>query len=104
MSFAKTQLFSQEHQLIAFYARALCHPARIIIIKELFHQQEMNVSELTKILPLSRSSVSQHLQILRNYDFVSYIEDYPIIFYRLKKKNVRKALTAIHSFDYDFSS
>jgi len=89
--------------MISFYARALCHPARIIIIKELHHQQEMNVSELTRKLPLSRSSVSQHLEILRNYDFVSYIEDYPIIFYRLKKQNVRKAITAIHSFDHDFS-
>jgi ArsR family transcriptional regulator len=51
--------------------RALAHPVRIQILKEL--QKEIKcVSDLEKALTLKQSTVSQHLSILRKLNLIDY--------------------------------
>jgi ArsR family transcriptional regulator len=51
-------------ELAAIY-RALGHPARLAIIKQLATQEEACCGEIVNLLPLAQSTVSQHLQVLK---------------------------------------
>ncbi|HDX9707897.1 TPA: winged helix-turn-helix transcriptional regulator [Bacillus thuringiensis] len=45
--------------------KVMAHPARLKIVKELMHHKTCNVTQLTEILKLPQSTVSQHLSKLR---------------------------------------
>ncbi|WP_448520374.1 ArsR/SmtB family transcription factor [Rhodoflexus sp.] len=62
---AKTQEFSADLQLIAQYARLLSHPARVAIIRLLAEKKQCISGDIAQELPLGRSTVSQHLQELK---------------------------------------
>ncbi|MGA1465717.1 MAG: ArsR/SmtB family transcription factor, partial [Balneolaceae bacterium] len=46
-------------------AKALAHPARIAILQTLARQNSCFCGDLTNILPLAQSTVSQHLKALK---------------------------------------
>lgn len=56
---------SKEIDSVAELARALGHPARVRILRELLQQGECIGGELADSLPLAASTVSQHLKILK---------------------------------------
>ncbi len=62
---AKTEHFSTDLQTIAQYARLLSHPARVAIIYLLAEKKQCISGDIAEELPLSRSTVSQHLQELK---------------------------------------
>ncbi len=51
---------------MAALAKALAHPARIAILKELAKRQSCVCGEIVEVLPLAQSTVSQHLKELLN--------------------------------------
>jgi DNA-binding transcriptional ArsR family regulator len=67
---AKTEQFSADLQLIAQYARLLSHPARIAIIRLLADKKQCISGDIAGELPLSRSTVSQHLQELKQVGLI----------------------------------
>ena len=71
MAFPKKEHFSPEDQLISNYARALCHPARVNILKQLQTRGGMYVHEIEHSIPLSKGAVSDHLRMLREIQFVN---------------------------------
>lgn len=60
----KKESFDQEDQDLANLAKALAHPARIAILKELARRQSCICGEIVEVLPLAQSTVSQHLKAL----------------------------------------
>lgn len=62
----KSSQFEIEQQELAEYSRVLSHPARIAIIQLLAQKKEIKTGDISEFLPLSRSTVSQHLKELRN--------------------------------------
>jgi DNA-binding transcriptional ArsR family regulator len=60
----KKDVFEQEDQDLATLAKALAHPARIAILKELARHQSCICGEIVEVLPLAQSTVSQHLKEL----------------------------------------
>lgn len=66
MAFAKTEDFSVKDNKIAAYAKALSHPARVAIIKLLLNRQACVCGDIVDELPLSQSTVSQHLKELKS--------------------------------------
>ncbi len=60
----KKESFDQEDQDLANLAKALAHPARIAILKELARHQSCICGEIVEVLPLAQSTVSQHLKAL----------------------------------------
>lgn len=52
-------------ELAAIY-RALGHPARLAILKRLAARDEACCGEIVDALPLAQSTVSQHLQVLKD--------------------------------------
>lgn len=65
--YAKTSEFDLSQQELAQIAKVLCHPARLAIIQLLAQRQECIVGDIAQEFPfLSRTTVSQHLQELKN--------------------------------------
>lgn len=60
----KKEVFEQEDQDLANLAKALAHPARIAILKELARHPSCICGEIVEVLPLAQSTVSQHLKEL----------------------------------------
>ena len=50
---------------LAAVFRALGHPARLAIVKQLAARKEACCGEIVSHLPLAQSTVSQHLQVLK---------------------------------------
>lgn len=68
--YAKTTEFEEPQQQLAKYAKLLSHPARIAIIQLLAQKQTCISGDIANELPLSRTTVSQHLQELKNADLI----------------------------------
>ena len=66
MAVHKKEEFGQQEQELAALAKALAHPARIAILKELAKRQTCVCGEIVEVLPLAQSTVSQHLKELLN--------------------------------------
>ncbi|MFL5754208.1 MAG: ArsR/SmtB family transcription factor [Bacteroidia bacterium] len=65
MGSAKTEEFTVRQNKIARYAKALGHPARIAILELLVKKQACICGDIVEELPLSQSTVSQHLKELK---------------------------------------
>lgn len=66
MANKKQEIFSSSDQDIALISKALSHPARVQIIKILTEKVVCVCGEIVELLPLSQSTVSQHLKELKN--------------------------------------
>jgi predicted transcriptional regulator len=58
--------YSNKEAQIAGYAKALAHPARVAIIQLLLKKQACICGAIVEELPLSQSTVSQHLKELKS--------------------------------------
>lgn len=65
MGLTKTTGFSKAEIETAELAKALAHPARIAIIKHLINAKSCICGDIVDELPLSQSTVSQHLKELK---------------------------------------
>jgi DNA-binding transcriptional ArsR family regulator len=65
MGATKSEEFTLKDNRIANYAKALAHPARIAILKLLIQKQACICGDIVEELPLSQSTVSQHLKELK---------------------------------------
>ena len=65
MGTTKTEEFSVKDNKVAKYAKAFAHPARVAILKMLIKKQACICGDIVDELPLSQSTVSQHLKELK---------------------------------------
>ena len=65
MGATKSYEFSVKENRLAKYAKALAHPARVAILNFLVKQQSCMCGDIVEVLPLSQSTVSQHLKELK---------------------------------------
>jgi ArsR family transcriptional regulator, arsenate/arsenite/antimonite-responsive transcriptional repressor len=65
MGASKIINYSEEELLIAKFAKALSHPARVAIIKLLLEKQSCVCGDIVEDLPIAQSTVSQHLKELK---------------------------------------
>lgn len=65
MGASKSEEFSVRDNRIAAVAKALSHPARVAILKLLIKKQACVCGDIVDELPLSQSTVSQHLKELK---------------------------------------
>lgn len=66
MGLTKVEEFTVKENKIALYAKALAHPARVAIVLMLLKKQSCICGDIVDELPLSQSTVSQHLKELKN--------------------------------------
>lgn len=65
MGVTKTDAFTKTDLVLARYAKALAHPARVAILRILLERQSCICGDIVEELPLSQSIVSQHLKELK---------------------------------------
>lgn len=65
MGISKSEEFTIKENKIAKYAKALAHPARVAILQLLIKKQACVCGDIVEDLPLSQSTVSQHLKELK---------------------------------------
>ncbi len=65
MGVTKSEEFTVKDNRIANYAKALGHPARVAILQLLIKKQACICGDIVGELPLSQSTVSQHLKELK---------------------------------------
>jgi DNA-binding transcriptional ArsR family regulator len=83
--------YSLEEQKLASYAKALGHPVRIQILKILSEQACCFNGDLTEIIPLAQSTISQHLKSLKDVGLIQGEIMAPKIRYCLNKANWEEA-------------
>ena len=66
----KKQVFSADQNRLSDLARALGHPARIAILEFLARSNSCMCGDIVEELPLSQSTVSQHLRELKNVGLI----------------------------------
>ncbi|MEA4937127.1 hypothetical protein SDC9_80226 [bioreactor metagenome] len=62
----KPEVFDTELQTLASFAKVISHPARLAILKYLAETKTCISGDISDSLPLSRTTVSQHLKELRD--------------------------------------
>jgi ArsR family transcriptional regulator len=65
MTYSKTEHFTEDLQRLASIAKVLSHPARLAILQYLAETKCCISGDITDEIPLSRTTVSQHLQELK---------------------------------------
>ena len=90
MATAKTEEFSKIEIEIAEIAKALSHPARIKILKILNDLDSCMVGSIVDLLPLSQSTVSQHLKELKRVGLIKGEIEGPKICYCINPKVMKK--------------
>ncbi|MBK9981103.1 MAG: helix-turn-helix transcriptional regulator [Saprospiraceae bacterium] len=91
MAFSKHHLYQPTDQIIAGYAHAFGHAARVIIIKQLVVMGPSTVQSMAVYHPIHKESLSDHIKILRHYDLVEWRESYPYTIYSAHLENIKKA-------------
>lgn len=66
MGKSKTELFSDHHNKLANWAKAIAHPARIAILEHLMNKGSCVCGDMVEELPLSQATVSQHLKAMKD--------------------------------------
>jgi DNA-binding transcriptional ArsR family regulator len=102
MGLTKTEGFTKGQIDIAAIAKALAHPARIAILQFLAKQKSCVCGEIVDELPLSQSTVSQHLKELKSVGLVKGNIEGPSICYCIDEKNWGKVKKALGDLFEDF--
>lgn len=83
----KKEILTEEHKRAARIAKALGHPVRMYIIELLSKQACCYSGDLSEILPIAKSTLSQHLKELKEAGLIQGEIELPKIKYCLNKKN-----------------
>jgi len=86
----KLELFDEKQQEIASLAKALSHPARIAILQFLASTPTCISGDISDYLPLSRTTVSQHLKELKSIGLIQGDVEGLKIKYCLNKEGIEK--------------
>ncbi len=91
METTKTKDYSVQELSIAKYAKALSHPARVAILNVLLKRQSCICGAIVDELPLSQSTVSQHLKELKAAGLIKGDIDGVSVCYCIDEKEWTKA-------------
>jgi ArsR family transcriptional regulator len=80
---SKEKVYSKKQEKLARYSKALSHPARIFILEFIASSKSMSCysGEMAKVLPIARSTLSQHLTELKLSGLIYGEADPPYIKY-----------------------
>lgn len=91
MAQQQTENYSQDEILIAKFSKALGHPARVSILKFLSNLDSCYFGNICDELSIAKSTVSQHLDELKNAGLIQGTIVPPKVYYCINKENWKKA-------------
>ena len=104
MGITKTEEFTVKDNKIAKYAKALAHPARVAILHLLIKKQNCICGDIVDELPLSQSTVSQHLKELKEAGLIKGDIEGAKVCYCIDEKEWENAKTYLAVFFESYSN
>jgi DNA-binding transcriptional ArsR family regulator len=98
MGASKTEAYTNKELTLAKYAKALSHPARVAILNVLLKKQACICGDIVEELPLSQSTVSQHLKELKEAGLIKGDIDGVSVCYCIDEKEWKKASNLLNGF------
>lgn len=95
MGATKTAVFTDQQNQLADYAKAFAHPARVAILQFLTQRNACVCGDIVDELPLSQSTVSQHLKELKRIGVVQGVIEGPSVCYCIDPTAWHQMKTAI---------
>jgi len=83
----KIEVFTEKQKQTARFAKALGHPVRIYVLELLSKQACCYSGDLSEILPIAKSTLSQHLKELKSAGLIQGEIETPKVKYCLNQKN-----------------
>lgn len=97
MGLSKTEEFTKTQNELANLAKALGHPARIAILQFLAERKTCVCGDIVDELPLSQSTVSQHLKELKKVGLIKGEIEGPSVCYCIDVKAWEKASKLVNA-------
>ena len=98
MGLTKHEEFTRTQNDLAIITKALGHPARIAILQFLIKTKSCFCGDIVDELPLSQSTVSQHLAELKKAGLIKGSIDGPSVCYCIDEKAWKKASKELKDF------
>lgn len=92
----KASLLDADKEL-ATLCKALGHEARIMILRVLIERNSCVCGEIVDELPISQSTVSQHLKVLKDCDIIQGEVQGPAICYCINPKTIKRLRVLVAS-------
>ncbi len=96
MAASKAELFNEQDIMLADVAKAMSHPARIKILQILTEMNTCMCGDIVNRLPLSQSTVSQHLKELKRVGLIQGEIEGPKMCYCLNIKKIQNIMNAFN--------
>ena len=87
MPITKTDYFTKEQEQTARFAKALGHPIRVAILQLLNSQSCCYHGDMAEELPIAKSTLSQHLNELKDAGLIQGTITPPTVKYCINKEN-----------------
>lgn len=98
---SKADKFNKQQKELAAFAKVFSHPARIAIIQLLAEKKEIKTGNISDDLPIARTTVSQHLKILKDAGIIQGTIDGLKIHYCLDMKKLNDIREKQNAFLYN---
>jgi len=92
------EVMTPDQKQAARYAKALGHPIRIYILELLSKQSCCYSGDLSEVLPIAKSTLSQHLKELKKAGLIQGETEPPKIKYCLNRQNFEEAKKLFSNF------
>lgn len=94
----KETIITTDQQKIARYAKAMGHPIRMYVLELLSKQTCCYSGDLSEVLPIAKSTLSQHLKELKNAGLIQGEIEPPKVKYCLNPENWKEAKELFQKF------
>lgn len=98
MAQRKISDYKEDEITLARFAKALGHPARIAIMKQLALMADCCFTDIHQELPIAQSTVSQHLSELKDSGLIQGSIEPPKVMYCIHYDNWKKAQELFYNF------
>lgn len=105
MGLVKTEIFTDEQNEIALFAKAFAHPARVAILQYLFKTNTCVCGDIVNEIGLAQPTISQHLKELKHLGLIKGNVEGTSVCYCINKENWTKMKQIILNFlDQDITN
>lgn len=98
MGITKSEIFTDQQNQVATFAKAFGHPARVAILQHLFKINACICGDLVEEIGLAQPTISQHLKELKNLGLIKGNIEGTSICYCIDKDNWGKMKTVMLQF------
>jgi ArsR family transcriptional regulator len=90
------EVITEDQKILARFAKAMGHPVRMHVLELLSRQTCCYSGDLTEVLPIAKSTLSQHLKELKEAGLIQGEIEAPRIKYCLNRENWEQARSLFH--------